>query len=267
MVSPPAGRAKAGIAGESRSAARVMDILELFLTGHERLTLTDISNRLDIPKSSAHAILQTMRRRGYLAWDPQTKAYSIGLRLVALAQAAPILRTIQGRARRYLERLSERLHETALLCAYEADGIVVVDKVESPTPVRYTVQVGERWPLHCTTVGKLYLASLTGDEARALLGRTGLERFTDQTPTSVEQVLAELVQVRRDGFAVNRAEIIDGVTGYGAPVYAAGGTLIGGLAVVGPSERVAPKADAIAEEIVAAARSLSDELGAGLDSA
>lgn len=246
---------------ESRSTVRVMDILDLFFNVREGLTLTEISRRLGVPKSSTHALLQAMRRRGYLSWDPRTKAFSIGLRVVVLAQASPILHLLRERARPYLDRLSATLHETVMLGAYESDSVVCVETVESPDPVRFTVQLGERRPLHCTSLGKLYLASLDDAEVRRLLDVVGLGRQTDQTVTRIEELLEELHEIRRAGYAANRAESIAGVYSFGVPIRAHGGALVAGMSVVGASERMLAKKGEIVAELVAAARRLSADLG------
>jgi DNA-binding IclR family transcriptional regulator len=253
--------------GENRVALRVVDILDLFFRAREGLTLTDVATELGVPKSSAHGILQTLRRCGYLAWDPRTKAYSIGLRLYALAQAAPVLRTIQRVARRHVERLARELEETTILCGLDGDGgavtgIVCVDQVESPSPVRYSVEVGAHWPLHCTTVGKLYLATLPDSEVIELLSRTGVERFTPQTPSTIDEVLEDIEEIRKNGYAVNRSELVEGVTGYGAPIHVGGDVLVAGLAVLGPAERVRGKGEAVVEELLGAAQALSAALDA-----
>jgi DNA-binding IclR family transcriptional regulator len=238
-----------------------MDMLDLFFNQRAGLTLTDISNKLGIPKSSAHAILQTMRRRGYLVWDPETKAYSIGLRVVALAQASPVLRTIQTRARPYLERLAYSLTETVMLGAYEADAVVCVDTVESPDPVHFTVQLGERRPLHGTSLGKLYLASLGDEEVRELLGSLGLRRLTADTIVDVDALLAELAQIRLQGYAANLSESIEGVSSFGAAIFAHGSRPVAGVSVVGASNRIEAKSQTILAELIPAVRELSREVG------
>jgi DNA-binding IclR family transcriptional regulator len=252
--------------GESRAAQRVVDVLDLLFRAGDGLRLTEVAADLDIPKSSAHGILQALRRRGYLAWEPKTKTYSIGLRIYAAAHAAPVAPTMRHLARPYLERLARRLEETTILCGLDGEGgsvrgIVCLDQVESPSLVRYTVEVGARWPLHCTTLGKLYLATL-GDRQVAidLLRRSALESFTPQTPTTVDAVLEDLEEIRRDGFAVNREELVEGVTGYGTSVHVDGEVLVAGIVVLGPSDRIRAKGSAIVEELTAAAHDLSAEL-------
>ena len=249
---------------DGRTVTRVLDVLDLFGTVHEELTLTEISRRLGMPKSSAHALLQSMHRRGYLAWDAGTKGFSIGLRVVALAQAAPVLRVLQQRARPHMEALAASLRETVMLGAFEAERVVCVDTVESPDPVRFTVRLGERRPLHCTSLGKLYLASMPDAEVRRLLaGR--VTRETERTVTDVDELLAELANVRVRGWATNRAESIEGVYSCGVPIRGHGEAPIAGLSVVGVAERMAAKEASVVEELGAAAARLSLELGSRLD--
>ncbi|MGH3133241.1 MAG: IclR family transcriptional regulator [Gaiellaceae bacterium] len=251
--------------GESRSVTRVMDVLDLFGKVHEQLTLTEISRRLGVPKSSAHALLQAMRRRGYLAWDPNTKGFSIGLSVVALSQAAPVLRTLQQRARPHMERLADGLRETVMLGAIEAESVVCVDTVESPDPIRFAVQLGERRPLHCTSLGKLYLASLTDDEVRRILSGSGLGRETAGTITVVEELLEQLREVRRRGTATNKAESIDGVYAFGVAIAPRPGVPFAGLSVVGVAERMEAKEARVVAQLLEAAGRLSGELGPTLD--
>jgi DNA-binding IclR family transcriptional regulator len=253
-------RAGDGAPPVSRSAARILDLLDLFLSAEGGLSLTEISRRLGMPKSTAHGFLQTMCARGYATCDRATKLYSVGLRLVALANAAPIMQTVQVHARPHLERLARDLEETALLHAYESNGIVAIDVVEAPRSLRYFVRLGHRWPFHSTSAGKLYLAQLDPGAVRALLEAEGMERFTKHTILDIDELLAELEQVRRDGWAAQREEIIDDVSGFGAPVRSFDGRLVAALTVTGPSERITAVQDRIVEALLTESRALSAEL-------
>jgi IclR family KDG regulon transcriptional repressor len=241
-----------------------MDVLDLFGRVHEELTLTEISRRLDVPKSSAHALLQTMRRRGYLAWNPTTKGFSIGLRVVALSQAAPVMRTLQQRARPHMEALAETVHETVMLGAFEADSVVCIETVESPDPVRFTVQIGERRPLHCTSLGKLYLAGLEDEDVRRLFSH-GLSRETAATVTDVDELIAELRVVRRQGYARNRGESIEGLYSLGVPIPSLPAVPIAGLSVVGVASRIEAKEAEALRQLRRTAASIAEDVGAGID--
>lgn len=210
-----------------------MRILDLFLETEHGVTLTDVSRRLELPKSTAHSILQTMRRQGYLAWDPTTKRYTIGLRVMALARAAPLRELLQARARPFLEALAGEVGETAILGLLEHDAIVYVDKVENDDAVRYTVPLGDRRPLHSTSIGKVFLSDWSDGEVRAFLRRAGQPRYTSATLTDPGRLLTDLGRVRERGIAIDAEESVDGVVGVAAPVRGPDGALLAGVAVVG----------------------------------
>jgi DNA-binding IclR family transcriptional regulator len=244
----------------SRSAARVLSMIDLFLTDQEGLSLTDVSNRLNLPKSTAHGVLKTMQARGYVTWDAATRRYSIGLRLMALAGAASIRQTIISQGRPSLERLARDLQESAVLHAYESEGVVAIDKVETSRSLRYAATLGHRWPLHASSAGKLWLAEMADDAVRGFVDRNGLERLARHTITDVRALLADLRVIRRNGYAVQYEEALDDIAGFAAPVRMHTGDLVAGLTVIGPIARIRPQRHVIAMTLTAEARKLSDRL-------
>ena len=238
-----------------------MRILDLFLEAQQGVTLTDVARRLQLPKSTAHSILQTMRRQGYLSWEPVSKRYMIGLRVMALARAAPVRELLRATARPYLESLAEDVGETVILGLLEQDGVVYVDKVESTDAVRYTVPLGERRPLHSTSIGKLFLAEWADEDVRAFLRRVGQPRYTRATLVDAEGLLVDLRRVRDTGIAVDAEESIDGVVGVAAPIRGPDAGLLAGLAVVG-STRVNPKLPETQAAVGRTAGRLSRDLAA-----
>jgi len=247
---------------ENRSAARVLDVLDFFLGGGSGHTLTGVSEHLGIPKSTAHGILHAMRRRAYLTWDPSSKTYAISLQLVGRTTAAPVMELVRLRAHRHLEQLASTLGETAKLVGYEGAHSVAIDFVEGSRPLKYAVTLGQRWPLHATGGGKLYLARYSDDEVREMLSDLDLERVTAKTIIDVEALLAELAEVRRVGWARQREEIVDDISGFAAPVIGSDGRLLAALVVTGPTSRVDEQHPRIVTELVRQARALSEDIGA-----
>jgi DNA-binding IclR family transcriptional regulator len=231
-------------ARESRTAGRVVDTLDLLLSSREGLTLTDVSAELRIPKSTVHGILQAMRRRGYVALDERTKTYSLGLRLIARAHDTPVVQVVQADARPLLERLAHDIEETVLLCGYESDAVVCIDQIESPSAVRYTVRIGDRWPLERTSAGKIYLSQL--DDAE-LNGDAKLRR--------------EIDAIRETGYAMSRAELTAGVMCVSAPVLAHDGSADAAVCVIGSAERVEPKERAVVDSLLRTTKRLSKIVG------
>jgi DNA-binding IclR family transcriptional regulator len=236
----------------------VLDVLELFFDGGA-YSLTDVSERLRLPKSTTHSILHTLRRRGYVTCDDATKTYSLSVQVVARANGAPIVLLLQPRARLHLDRLSTKLGETALLLTVQGGHAIAIDMVESPRSLRYVAMLGRPWPLYATGAGKLYLAQYEDDEVRALLA-DGLQPLTEHTHVDVERLLAELSQARRTGWAAQRREIIEDVCGFAAPVVDSAGRFVCALVVTGPCDRVAAAEEQIVPLLVEEAHSLSTHL-------
>ena len=246
---------------ENRSASRVLDVLDLFLEDGSAYTLKEVSERLEIPKSTAHGILHAMRRHGYLTVDPVTHTFAVSLHFVGRTRATPTIEVLRHRAHRHLTRLASTLGETAKLIAYEGRTSVAIDFADGVGPLKYAVRLGQRWPLHATGGGKLYLAQFDDDTVRELLAETGLEPVTPGTIVDLDTLLAELAEVRRNGWARQREEIHEGISGFAAPVLGATGKLLAALVVMGPTARIDDRADEIVEALVAEAQALSAELG------
>jgi DNA-binding IclR family transcriptional regulator len=139
---------------------------------------------------------------------------------------------------------------------------VAIDFVDGRGPLKYAVRLGQRWPLHATGGGKLYLAQYDDDTVREMLGELGLEQITNETIVDVDALLVEVADVRRQGWARQREEIHEGISGFAAPVREPGGTLLAALIVMGPTARIDEHADAIVELLVAEAHALSEDVAA-----
>lgn len=247
---------------ENRSASRVLDVLDLFLGNGSFYTLKEVSERLGIPKSTAHGILHEMKRKGYLTLDPATRTYAVSLGLVGRVSATSAIEIVRQRARRHLERLAATLGETAKLIGYESTQSVAIDFVDGAGPLKYAVTLGQRWPLHATGGGRLYLAQFDDATVRELLTSVELERVTAQTVVDVDTLVAQVAEVRRKGWAQQREEIHEGISGFSAPVQETGGRLLAALVVMGPTARIEANSSAIVAMLVSEARALSADVGA-----
>ncbi|HET7514737.1 MAG TPA: IclR family transcriptional regulator [Gaiella sp.] len=247
---------------QNRSVGRILDVLDLFLDGGASYTLKDVSEALAIPKSTAHGILHAMHGKGYLTVDPATKRYAVSLALVGRLTATPTVEILRRRAHGHLERLSTTLGETTKLIAFERTHSVAIDFVDGPGPLKYAVTLGQRWPFHATGGGKLYLAQFDDQRLRELLTERPLEQITPQTVVDVDALVAEVAEVRRNGWARQREEIHEGIAGFAAPVVDAAGKLLAALVVMGPTARVDQHAHRIVAAMLDAAEALSIEVGA-----
>lgn len=201
--------AGAAVTGEERdytvrAVERVCSILNLLQESIDGVSLIEVGQATDLPKSSAFRYLWTLEAHRYVERDENTGLYRLGLGFVGMQSRH--LEVLRERAHPWLEKLRDEFAETANLAILDGDHVIYVDIVESRNRVRLASSRGARDPLHSTALGKAIASRMSEARVRDLLDRTGMDRYSDNTITSVEEFVAELAKVRRMGYAVNDGE-------------------------------------------------------------
>lgn len=189
---------------QHRATARVLDILERLAADRDGLTLTELSQAMDAPKSSLFPIVHTLEERRYLRLEEDTGRYTIGpgaLSLGASAAADQGLRPIV----RVMKQVVAQCQETCQLGILDQDSVLYVEKEDSTQDIRMISRVGNRLPANATAIGKALLSGLADQQVRDLYPGP-LPRLTEQTVTDLETLLVQLRAVREGGIATEREE-------------------------------------------------------------
>ena len=151
-----------------KSVSNAIRILEIL--GRERLLgVTRISQLLDLPKSSVHDILATLRSEGMVEKDSERNRYSLGLRLFELGNVAKANFEVRRIATPFLRSLNEDLDETVHLTILDGWEVLYIECFESTKRLRTYSVIGVRAPLHCTAVGKAILAFFTNEQVSEMI--------------------------------------------------------------------------------------------------
>ena len=221
-------------ATDHRSTSRVLDILEQLSIHKNGMTLTELSQILEAPKSSLFPIVHTMEQRGFLMSDSDSR-YRIGphayLTGMSYESPAPMHSIIQEKMREIVMKCQETCH----LGILSDSDVLYVAKIESPQPIALRSKVGNRLPAYCTGVGKALLYPLTLAELQALYPN-GLSRFTTNTITDIAKLHEELQEVANTGFAYEHAEATEGVECIAVPLRR-NGQVLASLSICIPSFR------------------------------
>jgi DNA-binding IclR family transcriptional regulator len=238
--------------------AKGLDILEA-LSGVEDSSLTDLSRRLGVSGPTLFRILATLAARGYVEKHGETGRYRATLKSWALGAQVVRRLTLRDVARPYLEILLAETGEAPHLAVLEGDGVVIIDRLEAPHPVRVDTYVGQRAPAHCSATGKAILAFRPGP----LPSAATLTRYTSATIDDPAALARELGLVRQRGYAVNQEEWRRGVCAIAMPLRGAGGAVVASLSLTMPTERFqrngAPRR--FLKPLERAARAISARLG------
>ncbi|RBM13608.1 transcriptional regulator [Prauserella sp. PE36] len=187
-----------------RAVERVCSILNLLQNSIDGVSLIEVGQATELPKSSAFRYLWTLEAHRYVERDEHTGLYRLGLGFVGMQSRH--LEVLRERARPWLEELRDEFEETTNLGILDGDHVIYVDIVESRHKVRSAASRGDRDPLHSTALGKAIASQLPDARVRDLLQRTGMERHSDNTITSIDAYMDELAKVRRLGYALDNGE-------------------------------------------------------------
>ena len=223
----------AALSSQVKSATRTLDIIE-YVVAHDRpLVAQEIAVALGIPVSSLSYLLGTLVDRGYLA--RQGRRYSAGPGLQRL-QASPGGFSLAERAAPLVRTLRVQLNETTSFFVRSEWDVEAIVTETSEQALRYSINTGQRLPMHALAGGKALLAALPDDELDRYFAESERIRFTPTTVTSEKALRKDLAEVRRTGFAVTDEEYSLGIRGIGR-VATIGGEAVGSLSVGIPKAR------------------------------
>ena len=250
--------------GESKvnSVDRALVILEYLGTQTKEVGVRELGQAIGLSKSSVHRILQTLRARGFVKWNPDNARYSLGMRTFEVGCGILRQMEVHSVAKPYLEQLVNALGETAFLGVVDETELVYIDKIDGRRSVRMYADIGSRRPLHCTAIGKALLAHMDRAEADRILSAKPLVRHTKNTITDAEALRAELDKIRRLGYAEDNEETEEGLYCAGAPVFNYSGRPVAAISVAVP--KIGPQAvnkERIIKQVVQAAQEIAAKLG------
>lgn len=244
------------------SVLRAGRILDALASGPPRATLASLSRQLGIPRSSALALCNSLVESGLLARDPDG-LYRLGSHTLELSRAFLRQTDIQSEFQRVVTELG-LLPEQTLICAVlRGRDVVYIGRRAGTSPLGVSYEIGMSLPAHCTATGLSMLSTLPEARFEELYAGAKLERLTDNSIGSVEELRERLEAVRDRGYAVDDGETMRGMICIGAPVRDDAGETAGAVAVSLPkAARQKSELTAVAREVQRLAEAVSRGLGA-----
>ncbi len=227
------------------------------------LGVTDLAERVDLPKSTVARLLAALEAEKAVEQVEIGGAYRVGAGLIDIAGAVPAGRSLVVAARPHLLELADALEEVAGLSILDGDHVYYLDHTESSSDVQLRDWTGEHAPLHAVPSGMAMLAHLSPAQQEEYLGQP-LEQSTPWTTLDPEVLRARLPQIRSLGYAWGYEEFSEGINSVAAPVLDEDGQPLAALHVHGPAYRF-PDPDLAHDlglAVVAAAHRLAAQLTA-----
>lgn len=195
-------------AGGVQSVARIFSIIEVLAAHPKGASLQEISREAGLPKSTVHRLLSSLVTLGYAMQDSFTTHYRLTLKMFELSSGIVNDMDILSVAKPHLDQLSRRSGEAVHLVIQDGVDIVYIYKAEAGASLgtRMASHIGQRAPMYCTGVGKAILATLPAAEVEDIWRHSRPRKLTGRTITDLDQLKAQLAEVRRCGYAIDDEE-------------------------------------------------------------
>jgi DNA-binding IclR family transcriptional regulator len=222
-----------------QSLERAFDLLEALAAGGE-LGVTELAERTGLVPSTAHRLLGTLTKRGYVTQNTISGRYLLGYKVVEIASGLEQrLARLRAVARPHLESIQQATGETTNLVILDGDHVVYVDQVEGSHRVRMFTVVGTSALAHTTGSGKAIMAYGPPEAVTSLYaGREPLARLTPRTLVTLEELQEDFTRIRRRGYAIDHEEHEEGVGCVATPLFDHTGRPCAAISVSGPSARI-----------------------------
>lgn len=221
-----------------KSVKITFDIVEE-LVSLDGAGVSELADSLDIPKSTIHDHLTTLKRRGFVIQNESE--YHVSFRFLAVGERRRHNERLIDAASPELEKLAEDTDEYVSLTVEENGQAVIIATEKGTRAVRVTVYNGIRMKMHSVAAGKAILAHLPNERIDEILEHHGLIEHTENTKTNKSDLYDELREIRNQGYALDNEERIAGLRSVASPIIDRTGNVLGSITVYGPTQRIGEK--------------------------
>lgn len=261
---PSSGTRKESAEPKDSAAASALDrslsILD-FLATVRGATTAEIAAAVRVSRSTTYRLVDRLRQRGYVDDIGQAGVWHLGPAAARLALAAVQSSDVAQVAPEYLRMLVQQTRESVNLGVPRGTEMVFIYRDRGPQTVAVHGDVGARRPMHCTSVGKAYLAALPADERDQILSKIVYHRFTPKTITSRAALEEEIQRTIERGWSEDHGEIDPSSTCCGAAIRDNMGRPVAAISVAGVTDRITPELSRIGAVVASTAEAISRRLG------
>jgi DNA-binding IclR family transcriptional regulator len=228
-----------------------LDILDFFLSRGTEAPLSELASCCHMSKAAAQHALRTLEARRFIEWSPETRRYSLGVRVFELGAMFHNQLDIRRAAIPEMTSLVEQTGQAVFLCITDGDEAICLERVEGRHRARiYALRLGERQPLHCGAAPRALMTDMSDAELIGYASRTGLPGFTPHTITNLAALIDNVHEIRETGYSVSIEDVSPGVAAIGAPVRDHLGRILASISVSGiataySKDRIASLVDAV----------------------
>jgi len=244
-----------------QSIDRALEVLELFTGEESTLSISDIAERLNLPKSSVRGIVNTLFARNFIEKSSSSGDYQLGTMLFQLGMKYTGINNIMTISGAYMERLTFKYRQAVNVSMAIGNAISIVMRFDSTQKHLAYPSSGSLIPAHASATGKMLLAFMDDEHREIFLGNSTYRSFTPNTITKKEKLIRELDEILKTRLGFSNEEYILGQCSISGPIFNASGSVIAAFAVSGPADAINAKKNEIINDIRYTSSLLSSKMG------
>lgn len=235
-------------------------VLEL-ISSKRSSTVTEIAAALGVNKSTVSRIIKTFIQKDMVEINRLSGMYSVGPALLQMSNNYYKSRNLVGHIKKVMDVLCHQVEESVHLCTLSNDGAVIVEQSESPSRLVVNAKIGNREPLHASSVGKCLLAFADKAQREIMLANIRYEQFTQNTIITEEKLLVELDKIRNLGYSIDDNELTCDIRCVAVPVIDSRRNCLYSIGISGANSHMTPeKVNMIIKKMTIAVRPLTETL-------
>jgi DNA-binding IclR family transcriptional regulator len=211
--------------------AQGLGILSLFGGENRSFTAPEIARRLSLPRTKVFRLLQTLQAMDYVRCGEDKRHFTLGPALLRGGFEYLASLDMVEVAQPILQRLRDATGLSSHMAIRDKREIVYVARFPARSTIASSANIGTRFPVHATVMGRMTIFDMNDKELTALFRDRPLQRFTPQTPTTLKALRTLLVDDRKRGYAVSQAFFEAGVSAIAAPVRDGAGRIVAAINV------------------------------------
>jgi DNA-binding IclR family transcriptional regulator len=248
---------------QTRSLVRGLRALE-YVGKMGEASVSEVAEALELPRASAHILLSTLTREGYLRQAKRRGRYQPDLRVLPLTHAVLQQLPVRERAASLLHELAQETGLPAYLAVLSKGEAMTIDRVVPRPMPQARVDLGHTNPGYASSLGKALLAHLPKRELEEYLATVKLEPLTERTITSTEQLREEFAQIRKQGYALSEGEHRQGVRSIASPIFSYEGDTVAAVCIRHYTPFDQPPPLGLIQQVKDVAQRISYSLGYGV---
>jgi IclR family KDG regulon transcriptional repressor len=248
----------------------IIEILDVALNAIDKMAASSdesyspssLARQFNINRSRMFRIFKTLERRDFVAYDPKTETYRLGLKFLEIAQNIRGRLNLRSEAEDVLKELAAGTGDCSYLIIPSGNSAIVVDRYSGENMLQLSAPIGSRLPLHTGAAPKVLLAYMQENQRKRIIDEMELTAFTSNTIRDKDTLRKVLAQIREQGYAVDEQDFEVGAYAFGAPVFDHEGNVVAGVSITTPTPRYSLKRrKELICMVCSSAQKLSEKLG------